>query len=131
LVREGTPGGKEAAAIALRTLAANNPKNQATIGDSNGILPLLNLLQTGTTDKQKEYAAWALNELSQHPNNRPKIIDSGGIPILESAAQNGAHTVRNHARTTLKHVASAHNSDAIPISSNRTPHCSPPGCIIQ
>jgi hypothetical protein len=58
LLKNGSDAVKErAAAVALRNLAANHTNNQAMIGDSNGIPPLLNLLQTGTTDDQKIRAA--------------------------------------------------------------------------
>jgi len=80
------------AAGALWSLSASSA-NQKLIAKSDGIAPLVALLNKGIKGAQ-ETAAGALHGLATLPENRTAIADAGGIPALTAVFEHGTEEAK-------------------------------------
>ena len=78
----GAAAAQEQAAAALANLARESEDNRKSIVDANGIVPLLDILDSASA-KAKENAVGAIKELCRNSKNNQALVSrAGGIPKL-------------------------------------------------
>ena len=104
LVRDGTDGQKEQAALALARGLLMTVISQVCIANAGGIAPLVALARGGT-DGQKVHAAEALRVLAYNDDNKVAIARAGGIAPLVVLARDGTDEQKKAAAGALGSLA--------------------------
>ena len=117
LLKDGTALGQMHAAGILACAAATpagiaaNPtavaaaaSNQFSIVKAGGILPLVNLLRSGSANAQ-EMAAGAIAAVSEDPSNQKALMKAGAILPLVQLLRSGSANAQVHAANSAAHLS--------------------------
>jgi vacuolar protein 8 len=83
---------------------ASRTTTEVFIADDGAIAPLVTLVQSGT-DRQKEHAAGALQNLAANAENKVLIAQAGAIAPLVTLVQSGTAGQKKHAASALRILA--------------------------
>lgn len=91
LLKTGSDGKKENAALAIWLLANNHAGNQEKIGELGAIAPLVEMVRNGDAPSQQK-ASGALKSLAALLPNKRRIVEAGGVGPLGQLARAGGES---------------------------------------
>ena len=109
---------RQQAAAAISLLALNNTKAQEAIAAAGGIPPLIRIMEPTRADtmEAREFAAFALADISLVSKNRDEVVACQGIVPIVSLLNEGENNGKKAAAAALARLAAGHTETAADIA---------------